>query len=73
MKLAVREVQPGVVLERNGVRVTAFAVDHAPVAPAYGYRIDVAGRSVVFSGDTRYSDAVIAAARGADVFDATRS
>ena len=67
VKLAVREVQPGVVLDRQGVRVTAFAVDHAPVTPAYGYRIDHRGRSVVFSGDTRYSDAVIAAARGADV------
>ena len=67
VKLAVREAQPGVVFERGGVRVTAFAVDHRPVTPAYGYRIDHRGRSVVFSGDTRYSDAVIAAARGADV------
>jgi ribonuclease Z len=67
VKLAVREAQPGVVLDRGGVRVTAFAVDHRPVTPAYGYRIDHGGRSVVFSGDTRYSDAVITAARGADV------
>ena len=66
-RLSVREVRPGVVMDRNGVRVTAFAVDHAPVTPAYGYRIDHRGRSVVFSGDTRYSDAVIAASRGADV------
>jgi ribonuclease Z len=67
VKLEAREVQPGEVLERNGVRVTAFAVDHAPVVPAYGYRVDYRQRSVVFSGDTRYSDAVIAASRGADV------
>jgi ribonuclease Z len=66
-QLDARDVQPGVVLDRNGVRVIAFAVDHAPVAPAYGYRIEYAGRSVVFSGDTRYSEAVAAAARGADV------
>jgi ribonuclease Z len=66
-RLAAREVRPGVVLDRNSVRVTAFAVDHAPVTPAFGYRIEYAGRSVVFSGDTRFSPAVIAAARGADV------
>jgi ribonuclease Z len=35
-----RDVEPGVVLDRGGVRVTAFAVDHRPVAPAYGYRVD---------------------------------
>lgn len=49
------------------LKITAFAVDHGPVAPAYGYRIDFAGRSVVFSGDTRYSESLIAAAKGADV------
>jgi len=35
------------VLEENGLKVTAFTVDHAPVAPAYGYRFDYKGRSVV--------------------------
>lgn len=49
------------------VRITAFAVDHGPVAPAYGYRIDFAGRSVVFSGDTRPSESLVAEAKGADV------
>jgi ribonuclease Z len=33
----------------------------------YGYRIDYGGRSVVFSGDTRSSQAVLQQARGADV------
>jgi ribonuclease Z len=66
-RLLARDVPPGLALERNGVRVTAFAVDHAPVTPAYGYRIEYRGRSVVFSGDTRYFDAVITASRGADV------
>jgi ribonuclease Z len=43
------------VLERNGLRVIAFTVDHAPVVPAYGYRFDYRGRSVVISGDTAKS------------------
>jgi ribonuclease Z len=62
-----REVEPGVVFDRRGVRVTAFAVDHSPVTPAYGYRVDYAGRAAVFSGDTRYDERLVAAARGADL------
>jgi ribonuclease Z len=47
----------GVVYEKNGVKVTAFEVDHGPlIKPAYGYRIDYDGRSAVISGDTRYSE-----------------
>jgi ribonuclease Z len=50
----------GVVYEKSGVKVVAFEVDHgAAIKPAYGYRIDYAGRSVVISGDTRYNQNVI--------------
>jgi len=66
-RLAARDVAPGVVYERGGVKVTAFLVDHAIVAPAFGYRIDYADRTVVLSGDTRFSPALIAVARGADL------
>lgn len=62
-----RDIQEGVVYERNGVKVTAFLVDHSPVEPAFGYRIDCAGRSVVLSGDTRFSENLILHARGADL------
>ncbi len=55
------------VFEADGLRVTAFAVDHAPVAPAYGYRFEYGGRAVVVSGDTRKSERVIRHARGADL------
>jgi len=56
-----------VVLDEDGLRVTAFAVDHAPVEPALGYRFDFEGRSVVMSGDTVYSPSLVRAARGADL------
>jgi len=52
-------VQDGVVYEKNGVKVTAFTVDHGATKPAVGYRIDYKGRSVLISGDTRYHDNVI--------------
>jgi ribonuclease Z len=55
------------VLEENGLEISAFAVDHQPVEPAYGYRFDYKGRSVVVSGDTAKSRGVVAAAQGADV------
>jgi ribonuclease Z len=55
------------VLEQAGLRVTMFSVDHAPVAPAVGYRIEYGGRSVVVSGDTRRSGNLESIARGADL------
>jgi ribonuclease Z len=61
------EAGSAVVFEGDGLRVTAFAVDHTPVAPAYGYRIDFAGRSVVVSGDTVPSANLVAHAQGADL------
>jgi ribonuclease Z len=67
IELRVVDIRPGVVFEREGVKVTAFEVDHFPVTPAFGYRIDYHGRSVVLSGDTRYSEELIRRARGADV------
>jgi ribonuclease Z len=64
---AIASESPAVVLEQDGLRVTAFAVDHDPVSPALGYRFDYKGRSVVISGDTAYSESLIDAARGADL------
>lgn len=58
---------PQLVYARDGLRITAFSVDHGPVRPAVGYRFDYKGRSVVFSGDTRPSASLVAAARGADL------
>ena len=58
----------GVVFDRNGVKVIAFEVDHGDVIkPAYGYRIEYAGRIAVISGDTRYNTNVIKYGDGADL------
>jgi len=61
------DIQQGVVYERNGVKVTAFDVDHHPVKPALGFRVDYGGRSVVLSGDTKFSENLIRFAQGADL------
>ena len=59
--------QGGVVLQQDGVVVNCALVDHPPVTPAFAYRLDSPDRSVVISGDTKPSDALIRLARGADV------
>jgi ribonuclease Z len=61
------DIKEGVVFQHRGVEVTAFEVDHSPIRPAFGYRIDFAGRSVVISGDTRFSEHLISCAYGADL------
>ena len=60
--------QDGVVYERGGVKVTAFAVDHGEaIKPAVGYRVDYNGHSVLISGDTRYNENVIKYGTGVDL------
>ena len=48
---------PGeVVWQGDLLTVTSFAVEHPPIEPAVGYRVDYRGRSVVISGDTNAAD-----------------
>lgn len=56
-----------VVYDSAGVKITVIRVNHAPIAPAFGYRIDYKGRSAVLSGDTVYSPSFVAASKGADL------
>jgi ribonuclease Z len=51
----------------DGLEVSAFRVDHAPVDYAYGYRFRWRGRVVVLSGDTKKNASVLANSRGADL------
>ena len=60
-------IEPGIVLEEDGLTITAFPVDHFPVEPAFGYRFDYRGRSVVVSGDTVVTVSLMNAAKGADL------
>jgi len=55
------------VASRPGVKVTAALVEHPPVEPSFAYRFDAPDRSIVISGDTARSEALVALARGADV------
>lgn len=66
-RVLVHEVKPGVVYRDSNVTVTAFRVLHGSWRSALGYRIDTRGRSIVVSGDTRPTDAIVDACHGCDV------
>ena len=74
------DVEPGVFFDKEGLKVTAFNVEHMPInietgeslgleGATLGYRIDYKGRSVLFSGDTRStpSSEIIPFGKGVDV------
>ncbi|MCR9141549.1 MAG: MBL fold metallo-hydrolase [bacterium] len=55
------------VYSENGVLISAFRVDHPAWDFAYGYKIEYGGKTVVVSGDTRYTPAIVTHARDADL------
>jgi len=55
------------VLEDGDLKVTMFAVNHAPIHPAVGYRFDYKGRSIVISGDTTKVETTIKYSKDADI------
>jgi ribonuclease Z len=63
-----REIREGLVYDVDGVKVSAFEVDHGgEELPAFGYRIDYRGHSAVLSGDTTFNENLIRHAQGADL------
>lgn len=66
-EISTHVVHPGIVYDDGEVKVIAFAVDHAPVNPAFGYRFESHGRVIVFSGDYRPNEDTVRAMKGADV------
>jgi ribonuclease Z len=64
----VTEFKEGTIYDQGGVKVTAIEVDHGELLkPAFGFRVDYAGRSVTVSGDTRFSENLIRKAQGSDL------
>ena len=68
VKLLAQEISEGVVLDNDGIKITAFEVDHGGEdLPAYGYRIDYQSRAAVLSGDTTFNENLIQHSQGADL------
>ena len=62
------ELADRVPVELGPVRVTGFAVIHASGAPPFALRVAGEGKIVTYSGDTEWTETLIEAARGADLF-----
>lgn len=56
-----------VIYKHDGVTVEAFRVNHEPIHPAVGYRIEFAGKVIVISGDTARTSALQVQSRDADL------
>jgi ribonuclease BN (tRNA processing enzyme) len=54
--------------EFGPARVTAYPVKHTPGTMPHALRIEYAGKVITYSGDTEWTDALIEASRGADLF-----
>ena len=49
-------------------KVTGFEVEHASGAPPLAVRVEYGGKIIAYSGDTQWTDALLKAAEGADLF-----
>jgi ribonuclease BN (tRNA processing enzyme) len=66
--VTIGELAAGARTEGSGFAVTPFPADHSAGAPCFSLRIEIDGRIVTYSGDTGWTDALLDAARGADLF-----
>lgn len=61
------ELTTGVRTDIDGIGVTAYAAAHTPQTNPTMLRVDCAGKTVTYTGDTEWTDAILEAARGADL------
>ncbi|MBI3677580.1 MAG: MBL fold metallo-hydrolase [Proteobacteria bacterium] len=66
--IEILEIEAGAAREINGIQVQPFIVEHACGAPPFALRLRCEGKVLVYSGDSEWTDTLIEAARGADVF-----
>lgn len=61
------EIDAGQTTTINGVTVTAYLVEHACGAPPFALRLEADGKVLAYTGDTEWTDNLIAAGRDADL------
>lgn len=59
--------EDGVVYDDGMVKIISFTVEHSDGNPAYGFRLEHMGRSVVISGDTTYHENTVKYGKDCDV------
>ena len=66
-RVSARTIEPGILLEKDDLVIEAFAVDHGNIRPAFGFKVTTDDLSLVISGDTAYSEAIVEKAQGVDL------
>ncbi|MFC5590297.1 MBL fold metallo-hydrolase [Sporosarcina soli] len=61
------DYEEGLIYDEEGIKITAFLVDHGTIKPCYGFRIDYEGHSILISGDTKYNENLIRHSRNVDL------
>ena len=67
LEVEFHELTEGRAIRVGDLEAEAFAVDHRPVAPAFGLILRERKTRIVFSGDTRPVPSLVEAARGAEL------
>jgi ribonuclease BN (tRNA processing enzyme) len=67
LAIEARDVKPGLIHEDANVKVTAFQNAHGDLPASFGYRFQTADRTIVISGDTNPSAALIDHCQKCDV------
>jgi len=63
------ELKPRQTVNINGISVHPYRVNHGPSGgPSYAYRFEAEGRSIAYTGDTEWTDELIEAGSGVDLF-----
>jgi ribonuclease BN (tRNA processing enzyme) len=62
------ELPEGLTNQVGPALVRPLVVDHASGAPSYALRVEYGGKVIAYSGDTAWTEALVDAARGADLF-----
>jgi ribonuclease BN (tRNA processing enzyme) len=62
------ELAPEYITQVGAIRVAAYPVVHFCGAPPYALRVECDGRSVAYSGDTEWTDRLVEASTGTDLF-----
>jgi ribonuclease BN (tRNA processing enzyme) len=62
------ELQPGECTRLGQIEVVPFRTQHQKTEIALGFRVTVEGKTILYSGDTGWSEALIALSQGVDLF-----
>ncbi len=66
--VTIKELEPGKAETIHGVSVEPFTVSHGATLTSLALRIGLHGRMITYSGDTEWTDVLLAAANEVDLF-----